>query len=323
MPLCNRLIAIALGLTLFTPAALAQEPIPSTLEGDPIPGGGQQSGTAKGQEATTDQLDGATEIYPAINGVESSVRNIVSSGDSEKDKRQEQREVADLQAQEDMALWAERMFWASVSSIILTLLGLILIWRTMIYTKRAAEYAGEAVREARSAAEAAENSVRLMRKTSYLELRAYLSVEPDGIYQLIGNHDSIGRVCIRNVGRLPAKNVAVRVHMTHHDGRDISPSDRASKDDIKRTIHPGAFMHQGSDIYLPAKSICEPGYHVFVWGDVRYDDGFDNMRFTRFCHRYATASYNRGVDIATVPQESRVIIGADKARYHTNGNDAD
>ena len=25
---------------------------------------------------------------------------------------------------------------------------------------------------------------------------------------------------------------------------------------------------------------------LYVWGEVRYDDGFGNTRFTKFCHRY-------------------------------------
>jgi hypothetical protein len=51
---------------------------------------------------------------------------------------------------------------------------------------------------------------------------------------------------------------------------------------------------------------------LYIWGEVRYDDGFGVNRFTKFCHRYhlrASASGDR--------------IKAKHARYHIYGNDAD
>ena len=64
------------------------------------------------------------------------------------------------------------------------------------------------------------------------------------------------------------------------------------------------------------------GKYVFVWGIAHYDDGYGCRRFTRFCHRYAAASHNREVIHRRLVPKTVTIIDADKARYHTEGNDA-
>ena len=60
---------------------------------------------------------------------------------------------------------------------------------------------------------------------------------------------------------------------------------------------------------------------------VYYFDGFDERRFTRFCHIYAIDSRNLEFDEENAgnppPTETRHILFADKARYHQIGNDAD
>ena len=54
---------------------------------------------------------------------------------------------------------------------------------------------------------------------------------------------------------------------------------------------------------------------LYVWGEVRYDDGFANDRFTKFCFRYNMAGAS--TDLA------KEGISKENARYHAYGNDAD
>jgi hypothetical protein len=54
---------------------------------------------------------------------------------------------------------------------------------------------------------------------------------------------------------------------------------------------------------------------LYVWGEVRYDDGFDKDRFTKFCFRYNMAGASPDVANEGIPKEN--------ARYHAYGNDAD
>ena len=51
----------------------------------------------------------------------------------------------------DMAFWAKLMFWASALGVLSTFAGLLLIWRTLHHTRRAADYALDMVREAEEA----------------------------------------------------------------------------------------------------------------------------------------------------------------------------
>ena len=54
---------------------------------------------------------------------------------------------------------------------------------------------------------------------------------------------------------------------------------------------------------------------LYVWGEVRYNDGFDNDRFTKFCFRYNMAGAS--------PDPAKEGISKENARYHAYGNDAD
>jgi hypothetical protein len=65
---------------------------------------------------------------------------------------------------------------------------------------------------------------------------------------------------------------------------------------------------------------------LFVWGVVFYRDGYDESRFTRFCHRYHWESRDRTIEAiyrAGLPTRAEALISSDKARYHPSGNEAD
>jgi hypothetical protein len=166
-------------------------------------------------------------------------------------------------------------------------------------------------------------TVEHARTSSEHELRAYVAVAPMGVAQLIGRTDAIGQVQLSNVGHLPARKVSLSVRM------EVSPRTRAEfevigdTDQRDRVIQAGGDMRQGSRDYIDIRSMIAMKQPVFVWGVAYYDDGFGKRRFTRFCHRYGVSSHNRGVTWSTKPSKTRLVFDADKARYHTEGNDAD
>jgi hypothetical protein len=83
-------------------------------------------------------------------------------------------------------------------------------------------------------------------------------------------------------------------------------------------------MNQGTYDYLPVDDIMTAGKYIYVHGIAYYTDGFNKRRYTRFCHRYATASFNRSArSFGDNPTETVILIGADKARYYETGNDSD
>jgi hypothetical protein len=227
------------------------------------------------------------------------------------------------------AIAAEDQARATEDQVLYTLIGSVLLLFTLAFTgwaaisaRRAAIATNEAALAAQASAATADATLREMENTARLELRARLSVVPKGINQLIGEENGMGHVALHNVGKLPARNVALSVEMRISDYRDTAfdvPQDHQS---INRVIQAGAEMRQGSKQTLPLNVLCVSGSHVFVWGVAYYDDGYGERRFTRFCHRYNSGSYNRSIRAQAETRETRSIIDPDKARYHTHGNDA-
>lgn len=60
---------------------------------------------------------------------------------------------------------------------------------------------------------------------------------------------------------------------------------------------------------------------LYVWGEIRYQDGFDKVCSTKFCHRYD----HRGIQKVPVGRwyAGQDMITAESMRYHQFGNDAD
>lgn len=247
---------------------------------------------------------------------------------------------ADCSKQEEADLCAQqRMATAAESQATDTRRGLYLIFVTFVAAAWAAWEARKAAKGANSGAAAAEITNRLVARNAALELRAYLSVLPGGINQLIRSTSAMGHVHVRNVGKLPARNVWVEVRMRIDDRDDLSgkslfdDANYGVSDDPKefdpnfrvdRAIQPGTEMRQGSaeDDEIHVLDIeGQPARHIFVWGVVYYDDG-SKRRFTRFRHRYAIASRVRSDILTSMSDKTREIIAVDKARFHPFGNSA-
>jgi hypothetical protein len=126
------------------------------------------------------------------------------------------------------------------------------------------------------------------------ELRAYISVEPQGIDQVSHENCLVGRFQIRNVGRIPAKNLSV--YCTIDFDRDVQRrSFPIGKLRVSPTVlQPGAKMeffsydrwniHAGE---LEDREFPKMNGHLYVWGEVLYTDEFDTVGWTAFCHRYS------------------------------------
>jgi hypothetical protein len=86
------------------------------------------------------------------------------------------------------------------------------------------------------------------------------------------------------------------------------------------SLHPGVGIPLGSYEIIHDTMLSQPGSNVkriadqreyiYVWGNATYKDGFDKLRWTRFCFRYDTDN------------KTNAGIAAKKARYHSSGNDA-
>lgn len=108
-----------------------------------------------------------------------------------------------------------------------SVMAVILIGFTLLYTKRAAEYAGDAVEEAKRATAAARDAVEVNREIGIKQTRAYLSIDKVDIF--MKDHDGVGygvhpvfEIAINNSGNSPAIGVMVNIRTAYiHDKSDV------------------------------------------------------------------------------------------------------
>jgi len=149
-------------------------------------------------------------------------------------------------------------------------------------------------------------------ETRILE-RAYVAVEPGGVWTYRGSNKMIGHFVIKNAGRLPAQNIKWFASAREDDDdewvKDFPIGDLYGENII---LAAGAEMTHGSgQIPFPSKK-C-----IYVWGMVTYTDGFGRSRWTRFCHRYPRAVMRKG------GRQSDYRIKPRYGRYHGYGNSTD
>jgi hypothetical protein len=172
-------------------------------------------------------------------------------------------------------------------------------------------------------ADDAKTTARAQARDTRILQRAYVAIEPRGIYVRLGRPPSIvGHVTIRNAGNLPARNLSWFMNISWSLRPDLSDDDLAlgpTKGAI--VVAPRVEAIRGSEKSIEVTELekaieghqKEPEIFIYVWGLVHYDAGFDKLRFTKFCHRYNWINRNRdGL--------GRCMINPEFARYHTHGN---
>ncbi len=162
------------------------------------------------------------------------------------------------------------------------------------------------------------------------ELRAYVSVEPLGITEYVGHNLLVGRFKVRNIGKIPARDVSI--YST--TALDADPARRDFAIGTPRisptVLQPGAKMefvsYEGYPIPADQLDRREPlklaGY-LYVWGEVLYTDELHTMGWTSFCHRYSCETFGASDDEATAGRVRNCSIHRKFARYHEEaGNEA-
>lgn len=159
MPRGSWRYVIAVGLALFlASSAAAQERTEPAIESDPVTAGQQEHGGDRADSQGQGQVSDPFGISAALERIEAAIRDLETEPQQAEDERREDREIRDLDAQESMAVWAERMAWATIVGVLLTGLALWAIVRTLHHTKRAADHAETMAGEAAKATKAANDT---------------------------------------------------------------------------------------------------------------------------------------------------------------------
>lgn len=150
--------------------------------------------------------------------------------------------------------------------------------------------------------------------------RAFISVEPGGTRRFEGAEDKriACDVIIHNTGNLAAQKISWELGTTFSDDpykKDFGHETLKLVGDI--VIGARVKARKGSDPVTTTefnkwRDNAEPDRAwLYVWGRIRYYDGFRDGRFIDFCHRYNL----RGTSGYDLPAEN--------GRYHEHGNRTD
>ncbi|HEY1473781.1 MAG TPA: hypothetical protein VGF53_06820 [Pseudolabrys sp.] len=151
--------------------------------------------------------------------------------------------------------------------------------------------------------------------------RAYLSVRPNGVKTFVTDPSKlVGYISIQNVGRLIAKEVTCAVSIEWNDLEGLKKFPAPEPLEIKTVVFPKAALVIGTkaiDIERTGGT-AKPSGFLYIWGVVKYKDGFWRNRKTEFCHYYFCG--HREVPTS---DDATFRISASNGRDSGHGNNAD
>lgn len=196
-------------------------------------------------------------------------------------------EIESLNAQRSSSFAAWSSFWLGVFQAALGTIGAVVVYRTLIETRRAALAAD------RSASHAISSSEQ--------QLRAYVNVDEAQV-KLIGDVAEI-RIVYRNGGQTPAHNLRIWANVK------LFWCENPAEDDFdEMAAHPGVAVIGGQSppllLSLTVTGLIGEGTNqhgkdarMYVYGNMRYIDVFGNERSTMF--RYMRSPIGTGNMIAS------------------------
>lgn len=145
-----------------------------------------------GAPATADTLDRAMAVPTTLAG-----EHVLTPEDLAAEKRREWRETQDLDAQRDMANFAERQFWVSVAGAVFAALSVAFTITALWQTNR---------------------SLRMTQHTARAELRPYLGLAKFDMGNFTQEPKPTFHWTIRNFGSTAAMAVTIRMALKLIDG---------------------------------------------------------------------------------------------------------
>lgn len=262
---------------------------------------GTEDGAAASNARSAEQQGDPIDYTPALDRIESAIRDLVAEEDKAAKEREESQQARDLKAQEDMAYWAEWMFWTTLATAFLTFFGLLLIARTLYHTSVAADHTEQMLRQAEmttaaavksteiaeSSAKAALEANRQAARISEVDARAYLTASGVKLVVTDDENEMLVRLTLRNVGKSPAYNITVVRFCICEDAHQGDFSGQIPQLGPERTLiatlPPGADAVCTFPIYfdhaVDSRLIERPGEPIqFVDAMIAYQTVYDLVR---------------------------------------------
>ena len=281
--------AIAFGLAF---GALAQEVEPPSLERNPVSEPRQRDSTSATENEAAADVPQTIDITPSLQGIERAIQNLITDVDQIERQRQQEREISDLQAQLDMAFWAKAMFWATTATVIVTLIGVVLIWRTLKHTAQAEKLTGDALKQAEAQTIIARQSANFTRQSALRLERPYLFIEVQSTDQLrtpAVNMTPQLSYRIVNHGKTPAILRIVAVNLAFEPQYPLRTPWHLNKA-IHCVIAPNGGSTQIFHVLVESAknndSFAGPiGNGLVLWGAFSYADAIGSSYVDHFCIR--------------------------------------
>jgi hypothetical protein len=199
------------------------------------------------------------------------------------------RAEGDLKAQNDMAVWAERMAYITLASVVMSALGVGLLIVTLRQNK-------VAMRIALAGVKSASQSVRVTKQTGERQLRAYVFLSDKDAFQQVtfeAGKPPFGIINIKNFGQTPAYNIQLQrgsfcAPWPMPDDFNL-PDENFDADAGGATLAPASetlflIYPEGPSVDTSIVDLVRVGKSTFyLWGRIRYTDAFEKVRTTEFC----------------------------------------
>lgn len=266
------LIAAAIGLAILNPInerAYAQD-------------GTKQSQPKAEQNLAQPKPVDLTPIQKGIEGVAGAIQSLKDKPESAEERDRANR---DLKAQEDMALWAKWMFYASCASLVVGVGGLIVVFRTLRHSEASTN-------AALAGLDQTGQSIELNKQTAERQLRAYVSAFPHFIHSFSVDGRPTGKFIIKNVGVTPANGVNHRgdvivVPEPLPDGYRLPRlNDNTTAPAVLFPNMPleGSVVARTAITEADIVKIRNGTARIYIHGELYYTDAFSpEERVTKFC----------------------------------------
>lgn len=154
---------------------------------------------ASGQSSAAQRSDQPkADAPPSIPvAVQSDIKSIARALEAANDKQPSETDKRNADAQEKVANWTLPIFLIALMEMLVTAGGVWLIYRTLLYTRTAAEAARDAVIEAKEA-------TKVARRIGEAQVRAYLSIKEAYIYFTGPDGLPFIEISVVNSGQSPA-----------------------------------------------------------------------------------------------------------------------
>ena len=248
-----------------------------------LTGSGQGPGNSPGREAGTDKSNASASQNVQVTA---DLSRIASALEAQNANANTDREQRDLEAQEDMAKWAQAMFWAAAAQALLSAVGIALIYVTF--------------RETHRAANSAEEIVTVTRESAERQLRAYVHFSEFTLVNTVTlGARAAAETSFQNCGQTPAKITrvvyAAGVAPDDEEGWDVSQAN-GTRDNSLGPGNRDTLLVSTRTLNARAVSDVNSGAELlYFFGRVDYQDAFGRNWYTRF--RYIWAQNPLGKEV--------------------------